>query len=124
MEFAAQQCAMPRYNERQGIGLELKYSKKYYGLLFSETPCKLHYQEITQTLPCYQGRLTVDRSIWIDPLVRAMWIDPPLDALHGALHKKHLLTSNKSNIFHIVYIYNCILITFSAILINNNNNAM
>jgi len=34
----------------------------------------------------------------------------------------HLLTSNKSNIFHIVYIYNCILITFSAILINNNNN--
>jgi len=28
----------------------------------------------------------------------------------------------KSNIFHIVYIYNCILITFLAILINNNNN--
>ena len=34
----------------------------------------------------------------------------------------HLLTSNKSNIFHIVTY--CILIIFTAILINNNNNAM
>jgi len=58
---------------------------------------------------------------WIDPLVGAMWIDPPLDALERST-KKHLLTSNKSNIFHIfVYIYNCILITFSAILLNNND---
>jgi len=75
-----------------------------------------------------------------------MWIDPPLDAMERSTQNKngrlspanrlptdktntqglnftfHLLTSNKSNIFHIVYIYNCILITFSAILINNNNN--
>jgi len=77
--------------------------------------------------------------------MRTMWIDPPLDALEHSTKKNgrlspasrlptdktntqglnftfHLLTSNKSNIFRIVYIYNCILITFSAILINNNNN--
>jgi len=79
-----------------------------------------------------------------------MWIDPPLDALERSTKKNingrlspanrlptdktntqglnftfHLLTSNKSSIIHIVYICNCILITFSAILIiNNNNNAM
>jgi len=76
-----------------------------------------------------------------------MWINPPLDALQRYTKKNkngrlspanrlptdkmntqglnftfHLLTSNKSNIFHIIYNYNCILITFSAILINNNNN--
>jgi len=73
-----------------------------------------------------------------------MWIDPPLDALKRSTKNQsgrlspatrlptdktntqglnitfHLLTSNKSNVFHIVYIYNCILNTLSAILINNN----
>ena len=99
---------------------------------------KFHYNRLT-TGACP----TVERSIWTDPLVRAMWIGPPLDALERNTQKKnkngglspairlptdktntHLLTSNKSNIFHIVYIYHCILITFSAILINKNNSAM
>ena len=37
---------------------------------------KFHYNRLT-TGACP----TVERSIWTDPLVRAMWIGPPLDAL-------------------------------------------
>jgi len=35
---------------------------------------------------------TVDLSIWIDPLVRAMWIDPPLDALERSTKKTKMAT--------------------------------
>jgi len=73
-----------------------------------------------------------------------MCIDPSLDALErstkngrllpasrlptdktntqGLNFTFHLLTSYTSNIFNIADIYNCTLITFLAIYINNNNN--
>jgi len=81
------------------------------------------------TSACHVDRSTVGCAVAIHKkqngrLSAANHLPTDKTNIQGLNFTFHLLTLNKSNIFHIVYIYNCILITFSAVLINNNNNAM